>query len=194
VKHYLSYDSAGKPVGIHTHSHSGTKLGGWPDDCQLDNPTCPNPTSKWFRENIIGQNGAVGFVALNCDCSPTEGVCSCASEAFSTMKVVNGVLVDRLQGSLIKNGSLVATGSKIKAPPGTKLAFSIACVGVPDGSTVGVFHKGAIVLEESPLTLTFTSGQTPTFEVTAPAQGANSLIACYGLDILPLGFEIIGWA
>jgi hypothetical protein len=195
MKHYLSYDITGKLVGIHTHAHAGTKLGGWPDDCRLDNPNCPNPTSKWFRENIIGQNGVVGFIACECECSPTERDCTCASEDFASKRVVGGVLVSKLEGALLKSGAIIQNKATLRAAPGSKLSMKIACVGVVDGSKLDVYQKGQVmVLETNPVTLTFTGGETEVFEVTAPAQGITGAIAVVSKDVIPISVSVVGWA
>jgi hypothetical protein len=195
MKHYLSYDAEGKLVGIHTHSHAGTGLKGWPDNCRLDNPNCPNETSKWFRENILGKNGVTGFVALNCECSPTEKDCPCASEAFQKMRLVGGVLVNKVEGALTEvGGGLIASGSTLRRAPGSKVKFKITGVGVTDGATAQVFQRGSVILAADSLNVSFTGGDSEEFEVTFPAQGSQAMVAIFGKEIMPLAVSVIGWA
>jgi hypothetical protein len=195
VRHYLSYDADGKLVGIHTHHHAGTKMGGWPDDCQLHNPNCQNPTSVWFRANVVGKNGVIGFIALECDCSPTETTCSCASIDFATKKVVGGVLVSKLEGALLNGGTPITNGATLKRTPGTKLTLKVACVGVPDGTKMDLHQRGTVTtLEEPHVELTFTDGETPTFEMTTPAQGLTGGIFLTSKDVIGIGLSLMGWA
>lgn len=194
MKHYLAYDSEGTLVGIHTHHHAGTRLGGWPDDIRLDNPNCPSPTSRWFRENVVGKNRCVGFIALNCECSPTETTCDCANKDFASKKVVNGALVSKLEGALLNGITLLQNDSTIQAAPGTKLTMKVLCVGVLDGSTVTVYQRGGVVLDSISVVLTFTDGQTNTFEVTVPAQGISVRLTILGKETLGLVTTVLGWA
>jgi len=195
MRHYLSHDTDGKLVGIHTHHHAGTMLGGWPDDCQLHNPACQNPTSKHFRENVVGKNGVVGLIPFDCHCSPTKTSCSCASHAFANKKVVDGALVNKLEGALLNGSSILKNKATVKAAPGSKLTMKVVCVGVADGSSIEVYQKGTVVLmETSPVALVFTKGETPTFEVTAPAQGLSGALVLFSRDVVPILVGVVGWA
>jgi len=195
MRNYMSYDSSGRLVGIHTHRHAGTGMSGFASDCRLENQNCPNPLSKWFRENVVGKNGVVGFVAYNCPCSPTKQDCTCVNHAYATSRVVDGVLVAKHSIALLVNGDLVEAGTTIKAPPGTKMQVEVVAVGIADGATVDVHQRSTVAITEDPITtLTFSNEKSNAIEVTAPAQGMVGQITFTGLELIASALNVRGWA
>lgn len=196
MKHYLSYDASGKIVGVHTHHHHQTQLGGWPDDRRLEDADSEDETVQSLRSaQLGGASGATEFVAYNCPCSPTETRCTCASTKAGNARIFDGKIIDKKLGSLVVDGSPVVSGSTIKRPPGTPIQFSAASVEAEDGSKVVVQQGGLVMIFESdgPLELTFTKGATPTFTVIAPTQGFTAGIMVNGADFAPLYVYVRGW-
>jgi len=196
MKHYLSHDTNGKIVGVHTHHHHQTQLGGWPDDRQLEDPGSEDETVQSLRgAQLGGANGAIAFIAYNCPCAPTETRCACAPTKAGNARVAEGKLVDKKTGSLVIDGSPAASGSTVKRPPGTKIKFSVASAGAVDGSKVVVQQGGpvAIIDSDKPVELAFADGMTPTFEVVAPTQGMTGGIMVNGDDFAPIYVYVRGW-
>lgn len=194
MKSYMSYDADGRLVGIHTHKHAGTNTMGWAADCRLDNPNCPNPTSKWFRENVVGKNGVVGFIAYNCACPPARLDCTCVNTAFATKRVVDGALVDKHEVVILADNEVVMADSLIRRPPGTRLQIELSGA-VADGETVLVQERSVVaVMDEPSATLTFTGGKTSAVTLVAPAQGMTGLVSIWGRDIIPMKLSLRGWA
>jgi hypothetical protein len=71
----------------------------------------------------------------------------------------------------------------------------VACVGVPDGTKIDLHQRSAaIIMEEPHVELTFTNGETPTFELTVPAQGLTGGIFLSSKDVIGIGLFLVGWA
>lgn len=195
MKHYFSYDANGQLIGIHVHSHAGTKLNGWGADCCLEDPDCEHHVAKHLREKILGSTAAVGFIPYNCSCSPTEQECQCTSLIVATKRVSEGVLVSKVRGAFVKGGEILPENTVLTQTPGEKFLMKMVAVGVPNGTTVRLIDRpGVALFSPSPVDLTFTDGETPEIEVTTPAQGLTGyLLAISGLTI-PLQLAIRGWA
>lgn len=195
MKHYISYDAQGRLVGVHTIHHAGTQLGGWPDDIRLDDENCTHEAAKSIRANIIGKNGAVGFVAYNCSCPATKTTCSCANKKYAKSKFAGGQLVTKLEAAVMLDGGPLANDAIVNRVPSSSTAFRVACANVPNGAKVTVFQRGHVALmEASKIELTFTDGQTEEFSLVAPAQGLTGAVAITGDDVLPMGLFLRGWA
>lgn len=195
MKHYISYDAQGRLVGVHTIHHAGTQLGGWPDDIRLDDENCQHEAAQSIRKNVIGKNGAVGFVAYSCPCPATKTTCACANKKYAKSRFVAGQLVTKGEAAVILDGGPLANDATVSRAPGSQTAFRVACAGAANGAKVTVFQRGAVALmEASKIELTFTDGETEEFTLVAPAQGLTGAVAILGDDILPMGLFLRGWA
>ncbi len=195
MRHFLSYDTNGKLLGIHTYVHQPSQLGGWPADYDLENPASTNENVTAWK-NGLKTPGIDGFVLYECPCSPTMKTCSCPSDRFADSYLDNGDLTPRpASGLLIDNGP-VSTGSTIDSPPGTIMKLKVTCAGAPDGSSVTIAQSPFVqVLDTSDATvdLAITSGETPEINLTAPAQGMCADLRIGGDHVQQMSLKIRGW-
>lgn len=198
MKHYLSHDTKGKIVGIHSFGHAQMKLGGWPDDRLLEDAASAHEHVVNMRtKELNGPNGAIEFIAYNCPCDPTLQRCNCAANKSATARVADGKLVDKKVGAVVIDGSPVTNGGTIKRPPGTKVELRVVSADAVEGSAFSVF-QGSVALMDvdgaGPLDLTFTKGVSLPLSVFAPAQGLTGGLRIYGDDLAPIVVHVRGWA
>lgn len=196
MRHFLSYDSSGKLLGIHTYADGPSQLGGWPADYDLENPDTTNENVLAWKSGLKNQN-VDGFVLYDCPCSPTVKTCTCPSQRFSDSYLESGVLTPRPTSGLLIDGGPQTSGSTLDSPPGTVLKLKVTCATAPDGSKVSVTQLPVVqLLDTSDLTteVTLTSGETPEINVTSPAQGLCGELRITGDHVQPMSLKVRGWA
>ena len=196
MKHFLGLDADDKLVFTHTHKTYKTGLGGWPVEFDLDNPDSTNPGVIGFKQNMKTKT-IVKWVGYDCPCSPSVGVCSCASKRRVDHCCVDGALVAKPVAGLLVDGSPHTPGVIVDRPPGTPIEIKIASADTPDDGTVLVMQEDVIRLLETldySVELTFTGGETNPATLYAPAQGVVGRVTAYGEHTCPLELRVRGWA
>jgi hypothetical protein len=191
MRHYFGYRADGSLGSVNTFH------GGWPEDKDLRDPNSPDVTIQKQRARLAKRD-IIGFLAFDCECpsGPSgPGSCNCASFAHRTKYMKDGALVSKAGTSVMHvDGNPIADGERLIRAPGTKVIFQMVCPDVPDGQSLNVQIRSAILHPSNTHHLLVTGGKTDTLELTAPAQGAFGQVLMGGVQFIPARFDLVGFA
>jgi len=187
MKHFFSYEPDG------TLYQQVVIKGGFPDDCNIDDPACTHPLSIHIREVQARLQAKPdnpwthsGMVKFECPCDESEGVCGCAPvkrlDAFWCTDT--DCLRDKPAIDVLIDGSPVAHDARITRYPNQLFTCKVVAETpseIPDGAIATLWS--AEMLEDGEITLTFTGGQSNEVTLRAPAQGITGKLVMLGLHV-----------
>ena len=174
MKHYFSYDANGKLLSTET------MYGGFQQHHDFLDENCNDPVVVSLRTSRTAMGG-IGFVEYDCDCESSVGTCECAGNKYLDSYVSNGSLVPRFDYNIVLDGTTtVQDEATVNYAPGTTISVQLTNSAAPDGTTIAISRRGNANLMLNDLNLTFVSGQTTSFNITAPAQGLSGWLILYG--------------
>lgn len=196
MRHFLGLDADNNLISTHTHKTYQTGLGGWAEDFDLDNPNSENPVVIGYKQRLKNKK-IVRWKLLDCPCSPSKGVCGCASQARCSMRVDdNDALVPKPTCGFVIDGAPYDPNAALDRPPGTAMTLKIAGAEVPDNTTVTLAQGTQIQLmqtQEPSIELTFNGGETEEVTLYAPTHGLTGRVQAHGTHTCPMMFKVRGW-
>ncbi|MHA2063859.1 MAG: hypothetical protein ACXABY_05670 [Candidatus Thorarchaeota archaeon] len=194
MKHYYGYTPEGKLWWTFVHT------GGFPADCNLDDPNCTNPLALHLlaNYNVNQTHGETlqGIVNYTCPCPTEVGICECVTTKKNLSYCdANGDLRAKPDVDVIISGSVVSHDSSITKYPSQLFTIKLQEVvpsTIPDGETATVTSEG--LLESGQEELTFTSGVTNEVTLRAPAQGYTAFLTVVGNLIVFYKAAVKGFA
>jgi len=200
MRHFISYDTNGQLVGVHSHKFARGGLGGWPEDYDLENGLeAVNDSARAFAQRLIKVHGdrIVGFIKYECPCPATAGSCRCAN-----MRRVDHVacderctLVAKPASGVLVDGATWDGHSEVVRAPGAAIVLKVVCAEAEDGATVTLVQAKSPRLwsPTDPIELTFTNGETPEQTIYAPPRSLTGMVQFYGHCVTPMNMPVVGW-
>jgi len=172
--------------------------GGFPVECDLENPDSKHPHAVWIRkEREKSDPEIIGFICYDCQCPQGGPGCDChVKKKFNSLAVDNklveksdlGVLVDGKEIAY-KNGE-----ATVYKNPGEKLILKLT--GNTDDSIVMSMVGSISVYKLFPdiVSLSMTGGITEGLTLVAPGQGLTGTVVFNSAKFKRLKLYVKGFA
>lgn len=164
MRHFYSVNADGDILGTCVRPE------GFQDDHDLSDPGCEHPLVIDHRRLSANIPEFDRFVEYVCQCPSSIEHCTCATTNLTEFYAEGSVLTPKPALTVVIDGAALGSpvsGDPLVRGPGATVTFQLQA-DVPDGHQVTVRTGGPASVLPAEAVLTFTAGQTPEIDLTAP--------------------------